>query len=266
MKKLWRVAATAWCFAYFGLSGFCLLFSAMPFLWLTVRDRVKREAIARRFVSHSFRVFVGMMQGLGVMTLRFEGVERLKRKGLLIVANHPSLIDVVCLIAQMENANCVVKTSAWKNIFMIAPIRMCGYIRNDSGDLIGECVASIKRGDNLIIFPEGTRTSKEALEKGEVNPLKRGAARIALAGHFAATPVVITVSEPVLTKQGHWFDGAKEVAHFVFETREDIPAGEWQNPEKNSAAQARFYTRQLTGFFNGALHERINRRDQVIDH
>jgi hypothetical protein len=52
------------------------------------------------------------------MTYQIEGGERLQRDGLLVLANHPTLIDVVCLISLLPNADCVVKRAVACNPFM----------------------------------------------------------------------------------------------------------------------------------------------------
>jgi hypothetical protein len=41
----------------------------------------------------------------------------------MIIANHPSLIDVVFLIGLVRQANCVVKQSLWENPFTRGPVR-----------------------------------------------------------------------------------------------------------------------------------------------
>jgi 1-acyl-sn-glycerol-3-phosphate acyltransferase len=70
------------------------------------------------FASH-----VRLMRALGVMTYWIEGRERLQRDGLLVLANHPTLIDVVCLISLLPNADCVVKRAVACNLFMRGLVR-----------------------------------------------------------------------------------------------------------------------------------------------
>ena len=80
------------------------------------------------------------------MTYQIEGGERLQRDGLLVLANHPTLIDVVCLISLLPNADCVVKRAVARNPFMRGPVRAAGYISNDDGaGLVDDCVAAARR-------------------------------------------------------------------------------------------------------------------------
>ena len=61
------------------------------------------------------------MRHTGVLTYHIEGQEHLNETGRLIIANHPSLIDVVFLIALIRDTNCIVKDSLVNNPFTRGP-------------------------------------------------------------------------------------------------------------------------------------------------
>ena len=107
--------ATGLSFALFGIGGLCLRVLVFPLLALLPGDAITRRSRARQTVSRLFWLFVQFMYRSGVLTYEVEGAERLGRPGQLIIANHPSLIDVVVLIALIRDANCVVKQSLWDN-------------------------------------------------------------------------------------------------------------------------------------------------------
>lgn len=111
LNHAWRVVGTGISFAAFGIGGLLLGGLLFPLLFL-IRHHQRRRALARRLVQFSFASHVNLMRWLGVMTYEIHGHERLKRDGLLILANHPTLIDVVLLISQLPNADCVVKHAA----------------------------------------------------------------------------------------------------------------------------------------------------------
>ena len=181
-------------------------------------DTLRRRTRARAVVSRSFRLFVEFMFRTGVLTYEVEGAERLGRPGQMVIANHPSLIDVVVLIAFIRDANCVVKQSLWENPCMRGPIRAAQYISNSgSMDMLDEAAGALQNGETLIIFPEGTRTVP-----GTNPEFHRGAAAIAVRGASVVTPVVISVTPTTLTKAEPWYSIPSRRFHFRLRVGEDI--------------------------------------------
>jgi 1-acyl-sn-glycerol-3-phosphate acyltransferase len=218
LSRCWRVVATGLSFSVFGVGGLLLRLLVFPLLNVFVRRPQKRVVLARGVIRIAFRAFVWMMQTLGVLRYEIIGGERLQRGGLLILANHPSLIDTVFLMAFVKRADCIVKGRLWNNPFTRGPVQAAGYINNDAGlDLIEDCIASLRRGDNLIIFPEGTRTPQD----GAIL-LKRGAANVAVRGGRDVTPVVIRCEPATLGKGEKWWRVPPRRVQFRIEVREDI--------------------------------------------
>jgi 1-acyl-sn-glycerol-3-phosphate acyltransferase len=218
-NRLWRILATGLCFSAFGLGGLVLRLVVFPLFVLVVRRPERRSALARATIRRLFRLFVGMMCAVGVCSLEVHGRERLNRRGLLILANHPSLIDVVFLMSLVEHADCIVKGALERNPFTRGPVRAAGWVCNDSGpELIDDCVASLRAGSNLIIFPEGTRTPAGQA----IGRLQRGAANLAVRGGFVVTPVRIHSAPRMLAKGVPWWRVPPRKGHFRIEIGEDI--------------------------------------------
>lgn len=258
LERCWRIAATGFCFAVFGLGGLIVLCLLFPLLRLLVWRRTLRQVLARDIVSFSFRLFCRLMTTTGVISYEVRGLESLRRRGLLIVANHPSLIDVVMLVSLLRQPDCVVKTAAWRNPFMLGPVSLCGFIRNQNGpQLVDDCIASVRGGSNLIIFPEGTRTRMEALLQRQVNPLQRGAANIAVRGGLPLTPVVITVTEPMLAKEQPWYRAPRRRPHFVLNVLDDMNPTHLVPADTTPVLAARIVTERLSDFFNRELKKDV---------
>ncbi|RRV29228.1 1-acyl-sn-glycerol-3-phosphate acyltransferase [Pseudomonas sp. o96-267] len=205
-------------FALFGVGGVLLRVLVFPLLSLLPGDVLRRRTRARAVVSRTFRLFVEFMFRTGVLTYEVEGAERLGRPGQMVIANHPSLIDVVVLIAFIRDANCVVKQSLWENPCMRGPIRAAQYISNSgSMDMLDEAASALQSGETLIIFPEGTRTVP-----GSNPEFHRGAAAIAVRGASVVTPVVISVTPTTLTKAEPWYSIPSRRFHFRLRVGEDI--------------------------------------------
>lgn len=204
IEQAWRLISTGLSFAFFGLGGLLMNVTAFPLINLLVRDRAKRSALAQWLVHKSFRLHVLFMVMTGTIAVKIIGAEKLKQdRGTLIVANHPSLIDVVLLISAMKQAQCIVKADIWKNPFMRGVATAAGYIRND-GDperLIDVCAAELAEGKNIIIFPEGSRTVPGVPVK-----LQRGVANIAVRARAPIRLVSITCEPPSLMKGQKWYE------------------------------------------------------------
>ena len=88
----WRRLATGSAFSLFGIGGALLWLVVFPALHLFIRDTEKRGSTARLVVHKSFALFIGYMHRTGILTYEIKGLESLRRSGLLILANHPTLI------------------------------------------------------------------------------------------------------------------------------------------------------------------------------
>jgi len=244
LNRCWRVFATGFCFAVFGLGGLVIRLLVYPLLLVCNRDPQQRKNAAQAWIHHSFRWFVGLMNFVGVISYETRHLERLNRQGLLILANHPSLIDVVFLISFIPKADCIVKASLLRNPFTRGPIQAAGFICNGGGaQLIEDCTRSLDAGSNLIIFPEGTRTPLQGAPK-----LQRGAAHVAVKGGVDITPVYIHTSLPMLSKGLPWWRVPVRKPHFTFEVREDIAIQEFCTVAGNESLAARQVTDYLSDY------------------
>ena len=241
----WRVCATGLSFVSFGIGGILLRVLVFPLLNLFVWNKPKRTVLARAIIRLTFSTFVGLMRGLGVLRYEVVGRHRLERNGLLILANHPTLIDTVFLMSLVSRADCIVKGGLWNNPFTRGPVRAAGYINNDQGaDLVANCIASLSIGNNLIIFPEGTRTPSSG-----VISLKRGAANIAARGRYNITPVVISCNPMTLGKGEKWWRVPVRFAQFRIEVKEDIEIDQFINDGISEVMAARNLTQYLEHYF-----------------
>lgn len=241
----WRVLATGLSFVLFGLGGVALRALVFPVLGLCVLQPQKRMRAARATIRLSFRAFVGIMRLLGVLRYEVQGLEKLGRGGQLILANHPTLIDTVFLIAFVRNADCIVKGGLWNNPFTRGPVRAAGYICNDRGPhLVDDCIASLRAGGNLIVFPEGTRTPRAGAMQ-----LKRGAANIAVRGTRPMTPVLIRCRPATLGKGDKWWHVPPRQACFRIEVKDDIGIEHFIGPGITDVMAARRLTQYLQRYF-----------------
>lgn len=242
LGQLWRLFGTGLSFAVVGFGG-VLVF---PALNIPLVDRRRRSIAARRVIGLTFRCIIGLMRAMGVFRYEISGLERLRGRGLLILANHPTLIDIVFLLAFVERADCIVKSGLWRNPFTHFTVRAAAYVRNDDYgvQLIEDCVAAIRGGGNLIIFPEGTRTPAE----GTI-VLKRGGANIAVRAPCNITPVFIRCVPPMLTKGEKWWRLPRRPSLFTIEVKKEIDIRPFIAAAPTDAAAVRRLSDHLQAYF-----------------
>ena len=242
VRRCWRIFGVALGFVAVGIGG--ILF--FPALNILIRHRERRTTVARYVIRVTFRCIVGLMQMLGVFRVEITGQERLEREGLLILANHPTLIDIVLLMAFVKHGDCVVKSALWRNPFTHATVRAAAYIRNDDDGIrvIDDCIAAVRRGSNLIIFPEGTRTPAD----GRIR-LKRGAAAIAVRGPCNITPVLIHCFPRMLVKGERWWRLPSHSTSFMIVVKDDIDVHPFVHSADSEALAARRLTEYLRSYF-----------------
>lgn len=242
LASYWRVFGTGLGFLAVGIGGVIVF----PLLNVFIRERERRAVIARDLIGYTFRCIVRSMRAMGVFQYEISGLERLQRRGLLILANHPTLIDIVFLIAFVERANCIVKSALWRNPFYHATVRAAAYIRNDDDGarLVDDCIEAVRSGSNLIIFPEGTRTPRD----GSI-ALKRGAANIAVRGLHNITPVRIRCTPAMLGKGVRWWRLPPRSSRFEIDIEEDIEIRPFIAAAGSDVLAARHLTEHLRDYF-----------------
>ncbi|MGD0142129.1 MAG: lysophospholipid acyltransferase family protein [Rhizomicrobium sp.] len=212
LERLWRQCATGLSFALFGLGGLLLAGFIFPVVNLIFRDKVRRTRIAQQIVHLAWKMFLRVVVAMRVLDFDAEGATVLRGEtGTLVIANHPSLLDIVLIMSLMERTQCVVKAGAWRNPFMRGAIKATNYIPNlgDAEQVIDGCVAALKSGNNLVIFPEGSRTVP-----GQKVRLQRGFANIAIRAGAPIRIVTVSCTPPMLRKGEKWYQSPLRRPHY----------------------------------------------------
>jgi len=250
LNYAYRVLATGFCFSVFGIGGLVLSLFILPLQRIWLRDAQKSKIAARYTVHLSFKFFIRLMRGTGVVDFAFptDG-ELAQASGKILIANHPSLIDVVALISLLPDADCVVKARLLRNPFMRGVIRSTGYLSNaDPEGLLADCKLSLQQGNTLIIFPEGTRTSP-----GKPLTFQRGAANIALRSGCNLLACVIDCQPSTLTKHEAWYQVPSTRPMLTIAVLQEFDVQTYTQHDSCSIA-ARQLTRDLELFYFQALN------------
>ncbi len=254
LNRVWRWFATVFSFSLFGVGALVFGLLLLPFSALAALSpkgnspRVQR--FFRRIIGGLLRLFIAVMRGLGVLTYQIAGdYDRTVRGPLLIVANHPSLIDVVFLLAMYPESQCVVKRGLWLNPFTHFMMRASGYISNHDPVLMLErSLESLARGDTLILFPEGTRT-----EPGEALQFQGAAAAIAVRSRCPLLPVVIRVTPTTLTRSDAWYSVPAEKVRMSLTVQPVFTPEPGTSASADARRAARALNADLKRMFENAL-------------
>jgi 1-acyl-sn-glycerol-3-phosphate acyltransferase len=199
-------------FSVFGLAGLIIGFVLFPLMFLFIRDAHVRHIKARRLIGAAFGAFVWLLSSLRVLTYEIQGTENIvPGRSQLIIANHPTLIDVVFLISMFPQADCVIKKAVTRNPFMRSTVAAANYISNsEPEDLLDSCVGRLESGGSLLLFPEGTRSIS-----GHELEFKLGAAAVAARASAEILPIVITCEPGFLGKKDPWHKVPRGRPHFI---------------------------------------------------
>lgn len=146
-----------------GLSLFALmcLFSIPLFLLLyLVLPRRWHKSASRRLVSFGFRNYLRALHWICDIHADFSALTPLRDEPrLILIANHPSLLDAVILLGAFPNACCVLKASLLDNPLYGVGARMASYVSNrEAKKMIEDASGELAQGTHFVLFPEGGRS------------------------------------------------------------------------------------------------------------
>jgi 1-acyl-sn-glycerol-3-phosphate acyltransferase len=158
----------------------------------------RSESAAGRVMEWWGRGFIR----LGGWRVRTEGLERLPEGGAILVSNHQSVVDIPLFLTVFPRQ---VKFLAKRELGEIPLFgKAMGYAGNlfidrddprDAVHLMREAVRRIAKGQVVVIFPEGTRSSD-----GAIGEFKAGAFYIARKAGVPILPVYIDGGRQALPK------------------------------------------------------------------
>jgi 1-acyl-sn-glycerol-3-phosphate acyltransferase len=210
-------AAVSWLVLGLGL----LLLGIWTFTWglvallllLVLPARIGRR-VGRRGAMWGFRSYLAIMEALGAWRLDLTELDALREAGPLIIApNHPCLLDAVLLVSRLPNAVCVMKGALLGNFLLGPAARLARYVRNDSLlKLVTRAGEELRLGGQLLIFPEGTRSSGEP-----IGPLTDAVGALSRRTRVPVQAVIIEASSGFLGKG--WTLSSRPALPLVYRVR-----------------------------------------------
>lgn len=255
-----RVALTGGCFAIF-FGGTALIgLSAVVYYSIVRVPPEKRWAFTTK-INRRLATFAGLMRDLGLIDYwppqpppGFEG------RGYLLVANHPTLIDVVLILASMPEVSCVAKAS-WYRTWLLGPfLRRTEYVpgpghdgdeADDDAPVVARLEEKLRKGIPVLVFPEGSRSHERSLRR-----FRRGAIEAAVRAGVPILPLFIGNDMPFLMKGVPFYRVPPETCGFVFEWLEPI--------ETREVSDSRAITRDLAARYEARFAELVEHREATL--
>lgn len=189
---------------YLATYGLLAILAAMIFVWtflavvlLSPLPQRWRKATARYTMMAGLRLFSWLLTIAGAYELDLASIDTLRSGPPVILApNHPASIDAILLLTRHPDLTCILKPELMSNVFLGVGARLAGFIRSDPPRrMIREALAELRRGGLVLLFPEGTRTTRAPL-----NPLTGSAAVIARHAQVPIQVAFIETDSPYLAK------------------------------------------------------------------
>lgn len=223
-----RSALAVFDYVFFGMGGSCV---SLILLVISPFCRKKKAHIGSRVLQYSWKLMCFVLRityNLKLTVPQKAQMEQIRRS--IIVANHPSLIDVVILTSIIPKCMLIVKPALLRWPFL-RPILKHLCIINDGNtpQMLQQAAIAMRKGFNIIIFPEGTRTTP-----GKKSKLHRGAFHLAIHSHAPLVPIHIDANPPFLTKEYPWWYVGERCPHFTLTLHSPIYAQE--NPSAHKEA------------------------------
>ncbi len=195
--KVWFTVGSYTVLAPFGL----VIFAFLCLVWRgdkTARARRLQRVtvIAYRFMHHWLR-----WTGITHFDHRWP-VEGIPSEPCVVIANHPTLMDITSITAVMGAGCTIVKPAMYERRLLHPLLVGAGHIKGPGSDLIsiGSVVEAasdrLARGFPLIVFPEGTRS-----REGKLLPFGRIAFEIACRAEVPIVSLTIECEPVYLSKE-----------------------------------------------------------------
>ena len=195
--SLWRRALSI-----LMLQSLLLFLATMSLTWnlcaallYPVLPRERGRWLGRLAITYGYRLFWRLSRLSGMLQMDASVLDAFRDEpGLIFVANHPSLLDALMLVARLPRSACIMKAALMRNVFLGSGARLARYIRNDSAlIMIRLAVEDLRSGGQLVVFPEGTRTTR-----APINTFRPGVTVIARRAQAPIQTVFIDTDSPYL--------------------------------------------------------------------
>lgn len=263
LSQALRTLVTFVSFAMFFVGSVLLGVLFVPvFLPLALFNLKRYRALCTRFVGKGLGTFLYWMKVVRLITYEMPVLPaELAGRAYVVVANHPTLIDVPFMLHSFPGLTSVVKWN-WYNFGPFALVlRSLNYIPADGAPAknaddtdtpaLDLMVAHVQAGHPLVCFPEGSRSLRTGLRR-----FRKGPFETAVRAKVPIVSVFVDVNRPILDRSHHFWQVPEGTTHFRFEVREVIETDPALGGISDAEALRKRVRDDLTICYAGCLERR----------
>jgi 1-acyl-sn-glycerol-3-phosphate acyltransferase len=246
-RRAYRALKKVSAFAFFWGGGMAVSWLLLPLITAAPGDPERHRRRVRRMVQVAFVAFHDYMR-----TLRLVDYDPRKTRlevpdgPYVMIANHPTLVDVTAIMAVRPELACVVKQEHFEGGMVGRLLRLCGHINGGDGSpfasaaVVLQALDRLAAGQPVLIFPEGTRSPVR-----DLGTFHRGAFEAARRAGVPVVPVLVTCNPPTLMKGEPWHQHPDEPAVLDVQPFDDLRPSDLEGTSAEVAAgvEARYRER-----------------------
>jgi 1-acyl-sn-glycerol-3-phosphate acyltransferase len=180
----------------------------------------------QRIMHRAFRGMHALLRQLDLIDFDPDAVTgRVPEAPCLLVANHPTLIDISALLATVDPVVFPVKPALYGRFWAHPLLATAGAFEGPGldpfgvGGFVDTAVERLRQGDRVLVFPEGTRSPSE-----RPDTFGRAAIEIAVRAQVPIVPISIRCEPRWLTKESRFLSPPDRVPTLHVHVLDAIPA------------------------------------------
>lgn len=199
-----NVLVTVMAYTVLAPFGYTIL-GVLCFAWRG--DVIARARRLQRITTAAYRLLFCWLRMMGIAV--FDGRQALPglpRTPCVVIANHPTLMDIAAISVAVGGGTTVVKPALFRQWTLHRLLVGAGHVEGpgtdpmSAGRVVDEAVERLRWGMSVIVFPEGTRSLR-----GELLRFGRLPFEIACRTNVPLVSLTVTCAPVYLSKEVPWF-------------------------------------------------------------
>ena len=256
-----RIPLTGVMFVFFGLVSALLSWIILPLARLREKSRLAKDQLSQRIVCKALNIFHFFLTFFRLVRYKpWSHALPIPDGPVVVVANHPTLVDVTAITATYPNLTVVVKKALFLSPAVGGLLRACRHIPSSSGGALAgaavfeDMVQRIQEGMSVLVFPEGTRSPAKSLR-----PFSRGAFEVAARTGATVVPLFLTCDPPTLMKGQKWYEVPERTAELRITPLTPIDPSGWNGDSRALCKHVRdTYVAHVESFYHRNGEEAVD--------